>query len=360
MPTQTQSECGSKTGSNGVSSIDAYLTIETAHGQALIRQDATDHLSQIDGIIFDMDGVLLDVSESIQRVHGRTAGLFFQSLGWTDCAELVTPEDVDAFKLAGGFNSDWDLAYVWQLLYLLKGERYREVSGGALRAAHPTIEEFTEAIRAQCGGFDTAVGILHAEANEHEWAAIVPRWDRERLLRLFTESYSGNLCQEVYGFKPETVTGPGLIRFDRPMFDRRALPSGLRYGIATGRTRGEAAVAIRLMGWTDLFPPDVTITEDDGFKKPDPQILALTIERMGIERPLYIGDTPDDMLTAERYREAYGDLITCIVMTGHSNPELRERFIARKVDIIADNVNAALIAVNRCIGGAIWPDEQPL
>jgi len=50
------------------------------------------------------------------------------------------------------------------------------------------------------------------------------------------------------------------------------------------------------MGWSDLFEPGAVITEDDGFRKPDPEILKLAAARLGAERPIYIGDTPDDLL----------------------------------------------------------------
>ncbi len=65
----------------------------------------------LDTALFDIDGVLIDTSGSYRRsVIEATEYLVRVHAGLTGGPEsLVTPEDVVAFKLAGGFNSDWDL-----------------------------------------------------------------------------------------------------------------------------------------------------------------------------------------------------------------------------------------------------------
>ena len=123
-------------------------------------------------------------------------------------------------------------------------------------------------------------------------------------------------------------------------------------------------VSRRLMGWEDIFPPDAIVSEDDGFLKPDPRVLSLAVEKLGASRPMYVGDTPDDLLTARRYNLSEirnpkseirnGRLLACMVLSGHG-ADARELFAAEKADMIADNVNAALIA----IGGALCRDERP-
>ena len=141
-----------------------------------------------------------------------------------------------------------------------------------------------------------------------------------------------------------------LVEGELRLLDKSLLPP-VKLGIATGRTAGETAVGLRLMGWEDVFPSEGIVTEDDGFLKPDPRILKLAVDRLGAERPMYVGDTPDDLLTVKRYNEEYGGMLACMVRTGLPGGD-------GEADIIADNVNAALIAVNRCIGGEICPDEK--
>lgn len=304
----------------------------------------------MDCVIFDFDGVLIDVGESIQLVHTEAARRYFESLGWMNCECLVEPADVDAFKLAGGFNNDWDLAYAWMLLYLFKSARYGSVDGAHLRDAEPRIRDFAADLASRGGYLGSAVGAIGERCQSDEWTALLAKWDRERLLRFFKETYSGDLCPEVYGFEPEIVMGAGLIRSDKPLLDKSLLPP-LKLGIATGRTAGETAAALKLMGWDDVFPPKGVITEDDGFLKPDPRILKLVTDRLGAQSAIYVGDTPDDLLTVKRFNEEYGEMLSCAVRTGLPGAD-------GDADVVADNVNAALIAVNRCIGGESCPDEK--
>ena len=342
------------------SDIGEYVSIATEAGEALVRRVSVGSIAKLDGIIFDIDGVLIDVSESVQIVHGAAAEIYFRALGWTSCESLVEPADVDAFKLAGGFNSDWELAYAWSLLYLFKSLRYGSTDGAALEAAHPTIEEFTGDLARRGGGLASAVDAIRGMCRPEEWKAVEARWDRPGLQRIFVELYAGDLCPEIYGFEPEMVTGQGLIRRDRPILDRRFLPKSLKLGIATGRTAGETTVGFRLMGWSGLFPPHAIVSEDDGFRKPDPGILALAVERLDARRPMYVGDTPDDLLTVRRYNEVHGGMLCCIVLTGPArrDPAVKVLFAEQHADMVADNVNAALAALDSCAGGAICPAEK--
>ena len=326
--------------------VSDYSRIRTEAGEVSLLRASMPMIAELDGIIFDYDGVLVDVGESIQLVHGEAARLFFTMRGWVNCDDLVEPSDVDAFKLAGGFNSDWKLAFAWLLLYLFKSERHHSKDGQFLNGVSPTLKEFAAGLT---GGLDSAVSAIRRLCTPEEWASIEAQWDCPSLQRLFQEVYSGDLCEEVYGFKAEIVTGPGLIHRDKPILDKRFLPP-VMLGIATGRTYGETVVSCRLMGWEDVFPTDVIVSEDDGFLKPDPRVLGLAVEKLGARRPIYVGDTPDDLLTARGYN---GGMPACMVLSGHG-AQIEKVFIAEKADVIADNVNAALIA----IGGALCQEER--
>ena len=52
-------------------------------------------------VLFDMDGVLVDVSGSYRRAIQETAELFI--------GRAVLPEEVQRYKNRGGFNDDWRL-----------------------------------------------------------------------------------------------------------------------------------------------------------------------------------------------------------------------------------------------------------
>ena len=52
-------------------------------------------------LIFDMDGVLVDVSKSYRLAIQKTAGFFLK--------KKIDPAEIQQLKNAGGYNNDWDL-----------------------------------------------------------------------------------------------------------------------------------------------------------------------------------------------------------------------------------------------------------
>ena len=60
--------------------------------------------TKYDGLIFDMDGVLVDVSESYREAIRQTASYFLK--------RNVQMSEVDQIKNMSGMNNDWDATYV--------------------------------------------------------------------------------------------------------------------------------------------------------------------------------------------------------------------------------------------------------
>ena len=60
-------------------------------------------LKELDGLIFDMDGVLVDVSQSYREVIRQTAGYFLK--------RNVLISEVNRIKNKIGMNNDWDATY---------------------------------------------------------------------------------------------------------------------------------------------------------------------------------------------------------------------------------------------------------
>ncbi len=59
--------------------------------------------TKYDGLIFDMDGILVDVSRSYREVIRQTASYFLK--------KEVTMKEVDLIKSKVGMNNDWDATY---------------------------------------------------------------------------------------------------------------------------------------------------------------------------------------------------------------------------------------------------------
>ena len=107
---------------------------------ARLTPEAARLLPLVDTLIFDVDGVLLDVSRSIRTVNRLVVPTYLRMLPeWTAPDDLLTSEEIERFKTAGGFNDDWDLSCAAVLLFLFKAARYSGRDAAGLHRLSPTV-----------------------------------------------------------------------------------------------------------------------------------------------------------------------------------------------------------------------------
>lgn len=302
-------------------------------------------LPEIDTVIFDVDGVLLNVSHSFRQVISRaTQFTLVDRLGWPGGADYMRVEEAELFKRAGGFNSDWALTETIVLLYLAKGVDAEDRSAEALRALSPTLEQYTAAIGERGGGQDHALAFLRETFAEGTMARALALFDPRTIQQVFMEMYAGRShCRRVYGFEPCLVDQEiGVLTNEETIIRADAIPDRFRYGVLTGRLRGELVVALEMTGLESRLHPGAMMTADDGAHKPDPNGLIALAETMRPTVAAYVGDTLDDLRTVLNYRavrETPG-FLACQVLTGPAGEANRRFFADQGADIIAPDVNA--------------------
>jgi HAD superfamily hydrolase (TIGR01548 family) len=280
---------------------------------------------QVDAVVLDVDGVLVDVAdsyrraivESVARVHGET----------------LPDGAVQAFKDAGGFNNDWELTAA-AALYVLAG---REGYDGDVAA-------FTDAVAAAGGGRDAAEAVVDRALDGDARARVHDAWDPERLRDVFQALYLGtDLYRDLEGGEPP-FEAPGYVH-DEPVLvaggtlDR--LEAAYDLGILTGRPAAEADIALDRVGLT--VPEAHRFTMDDwDASKPDPTALVTLAERFDADRVAFAGDTLDDVRTAVRAAAAdparsYDGV--GVLTGGLRGSEGREKFVAAGAEAVVETVN---------------------
>ena len=68
-------------------------------------------LKNLDSIIFDCDGVLIDVSESYDPVIQKTTAYILKEYAGISESIPISSKIIDGFKATGGFNDEVDLTY---------------------------------------------------------------------------------------------------------------------------------------------------------------------------------------------------------------------------------------------------------
>lgn len=161
---------------------------------------------------------------------------------------------------------------------------------------------YRAAILATCASFGV-------EATPADVAAIKARGDANNDWRVTHEILASRDVDVPYELVVErfeaiyqgTPQRPGLRETEALIGSAdtlRALAERVPLAIVTGRPRADAERFLDRFGLTPLFP--VVVCMEDGPSKPDPAILDLATQRLGVERAWMVGDTVDDIRAAKR------------------------------------------------------------
>lgn len=314
-----------------------------------IKPDAMDKLYRCDGIIFDIDGVLLDVTESFREAISRTTQYFFaRILGYKDDEVLISPEETQLFKMAGGFNNDWDLTDTVVLLYLAKAMAHGQMTSlSELRMSNPSLVDFTRETNRAGGGMEKAKEIALDGLTDQEVFEVEQSWDRTKIRRIFQEYYAGRkYCRRLYGFEPEFIDDEGLLEQEHVLIKTGLLePWRGRIGVLTGRAKEEAKLALEITGLADFMDDGAVLFDDGTIRKPNPQALLSLADSLGIKAGIYFGDTADDLMTVNNLKnsDTRVDFLSVIIL--HREQE-RRYFEENGADMIASDVNEALMFID--------------
>lgn len=313
----------------------------------LIRKTSEEHLHCVDALIFDLDGVVIDPSESILIAHPLAMRVWLEDArGFRNCSGLVTAADLAAMKLSGSFNDDWNIAAVTSLTYAVKAAWTGSTDGCELLEHFPSIAEVAAGAVECGGGMEGAREWLKRMAPADAYEKAVAECADGLPVRIFKEVVSGDLCREMYGFDAQYVSGDGTIVDDRLLVQRAVLREQGESAIYTGRTYGEARVAMRLLGLDGWVPDDRMITWNDGMPKPDGRSLAILAERLESVTAAFVGDNPDDLrsvLLSNGMSERR--ILSIQVCGGASAAQACELYAEMGADMLAPDASAALRAL---------------
>ncbi|MGI0489163.1 TIGR01548 family HAD-type hydrolase [Pantanalinema rosaneae CENA516] len=260
-------------------------------------------------VVFDIDGVVRDVSGSYRRALADTVEQF------TQAAYRPSQEDIDDLKTEGRWNNDWEASQ--EMIY-----RYFESQGRSRSSVQSdprttfTYEELVAFFQSRYRGTDP----VH---------------------------WNGYICQE-----PLLMTATYLDSLTQ---------AGIQWGFFSGATRGSAGYVLeKRLG---LQAP-VLVAMEDAPGKPDPTGLQQTVERLQVSLEsrspvIYVGDTVADMFTAKHAREQYPDRswfgVGVIPPHAQTNAEHRDTYAATLrqagAEMVLDNVQELTPgAIERLLG----------
>ena len=278
-------------------------------------------------IIFDMDGVLVDVSASYREAVRRTATLFLSPAASSDRLPdpLFSLADLAAVKHSGGLNNDWDLSrLVCALLFSKLTVPGVSAAPDPWRRYAQTMTRCDAAPLARfMGAHSTPLATLfdHEARRSSTFVDGLYHGDvgsGNVIKQIFQEIYLGRgIFENTYGMPPRAYKGEGLYRRESLIIEKASLQrlaQDYLLAIATGRPAAEADLPLQHHGLAPLFRRVYTLDDclaaeeafyaDTGatadFSKPSPFMLDRIVEDLDAAslQIFYVGDMPDDMAAA--------------------------------------------------------------
>jgi HAD superfamily hydrolase (TIGR01548 family) len=314
----------------------------------ILNKNISNRISQVDTLVFDVDGVLIDVCDSYREAICRTVQFYFKEiLHFQGSQNLIYPEEIEYFKMAGGFNNDWDLTSAVVLFYLLKARENNLKDVDKLRNRGPDIKTFTTKVLSPGGGLIKVIDSIEKDGYVKEW--ILSLWDKNLITKIFQEIYAGEeYCFNIYRFHPSLIKKDGLIKQEKIIIDenKKDFLQNFSLGILTGRNEREARVALERLGWNDIISKEKIVTADDGVEKPHPQGLQKIAGNLKTKLGIYIGDTWDDLITVKNINkeERKTKFLSAIVLAEEFNLKNKttEFYLNEEVELLAKDVNCIL------------------
>ena len=192
-----------------------------------IKQELFKTLPQLDAILLDVDGVILDVSQSYRVCVMETAQWYAREiLQLEDNAPLMSGEDIEGFKMAGGFNSDWDLTNAAVMFIIAKKVQAKATNMQAVVEHEPSWEYFTSEIKRRGGGYPVAEMIVLEMLTAGQRRDFAHAFKSRLVTQVFQEMYGGDdACKDLYGFDPQYIRGEGLYKNEKVLLDVELLKS---------------------------------------------------------------------------------------------------------------------------------------
>jgi phosphoglycolate phosphatase-like HAD superfamily hydrolase len=300
----------------------SYREWRTVGGTIYVRDDWASNASRVDVVLFDCDGVLIDVRSSYDAAIGATVAYIVSKLVGRPVTRPVSRRLISRFRQSGGFNNDWDTvcAILWGIVAQLPdrwaedflradeelaprefrdaAERFRAYVGSLRRPK--TLEEILElrrpfpstsmrrrllelAERAESSGLRSVERVIveqwgGSDLRRKAFRAFqrflrYPGEPKQSLvIRVFNELFYGAAyCRERFGWEPAFHVGAGLVEAERPIITAATLQwleqrfGRARLGIVSGRSYESAR---RTLGeGLDVFHPAALVFLEDEWEK---------------------------------------------------------------------------------------------
>ena len=315
--------------------------------EIFISGDIYQKIKKFDSIIFDCDGVLVDIRNSYDYAINKTISAIIKELFNDEIGDVVTSKIHFGLKSVGGFNDE--VAVVYAIVMTLAASKKSEIEFEKL-----IIDVIANANESGINSIDDYFKDQNVDLME-----IKSKLDYENsrkisyIHRIFNQLFYGpKLYQEIFNEKSQFDDEP-LIDLDDIVLDNNLIfKLKNRFGtkISTVTGRGKFAFSYSMKNFLDNFDIENSVFLEDrplDLAKPNPDSLIESISGINSKCSLYIGDSMEDLLMVQKCQEKGYDVSFCGIYGSSDEPELKyELFEKNKASFILESIQELPKALN--------------
>ncbi len=304
-----------------------------------IDDSCIDILDGIDTIVFDCDGVLIDITKSYDLAIIKTTQYVLENFAKITDSIDVDFKIIDGFKSTGGFNDEVDLAYA-AIISLVAAKKLEK---------NPTEFIFDVINNSDSSGIVSVEKFLKnkTDISEIKKQLSYPGTHHQNpLYKIFDQLFYGpELYQKLFRTISQ-FSDSGLIEQDDVILNELLLESlqkkfNSKIAMVTGR--GKESVSYSLKEMLKKFNLNNSVFLEDESRelaKPNPQPLFDCIKGMNGVLTLYVGDSMEDFIMAKKVTEMDCKTIFCGIIGTSKNPQEKlELFQQNEAVLILDSIH---------------------
>ena len=297
-------------------------------------------VDEFDSIIFDCDGVLIDVTTSYDTTINKTISYVLKEIADITVDTPLTNEMLLKFKSTGGFNDEIDITYSGVLCYIAAKKLKKnptELILDVLNNADDTgiayIEDFLDKINVDISDIKSRLNYPSVEKNDLIHAT-------------FDQLFFGPELYEKIFQKKSKFSDKGFIENDNVIVTSvliEALKKKFDDKIAIVTGRGLNAISSSLKEILNQFNVENSVFLEDESRdlaKPNPQSLIRAMKGLNSKNCLYVGDSMEDMILAKKASELGFNATFCGIYGSSKLPEMKKKlFTENNVPLILETIN---------------------
>jgi HAD superfamily hydrolase (TIGR01548 family) len=304
-----------------------------------VHDSEIEELNEIDAVIFDCDGVLIDITKSYDLAIIKTTQYVLKNFTKIDDAIDVDFKIIDGFKSTGGFNDEVDLTYA-AIISLVAAKKLKkdqtvfisDVIKNADSSGIISVEKYVESL----------VDISDIK----KMLSYPGTHDQNPLYQTFDQLFYGpELYQKLFK-NTSKFSESGLIEQDdviinNSLIDKLQKKFNSKIAMVTGR--GRESVRYSLKEMLDKFDLRNSVFLEDEpreLAKPNPKPLLDSIKGMSSTLTLYVGDSMEDFIMAKKVTDLGHRTVFCGIIGTSKNPlEKLDLFEQNGAILVLDSIH---------------------